>query len=218
MHTTPSRPLQKTARLLVTALSILIGLYPALYFVADMSAALLSTKSDALLADEIWQAGFYSHITFGGICLLVGWVQFSKKLRDTNLTLHRRIGKVYVACAVISASAGIYIGFYATGGVIASLGFIALGSIWLFTTWFAYQYVKKGDIERHRRMMYYSYAACFAAVTLRLWLPFLIMATGDFVLSYRIVAWLCWLPNIGVAFLLNRNQTPHFPAPPLKNT
>lgn len=204
MPATPYRPLQKTAWILLAALSVLTGLYPALYFITDMSAALLSTKSATLLADEVWQAGFYSHITFGGICLLVGWIQFNPKWRDANLALHRRIGKIYVACALISAVSGIYIGFYATGGVIASLGFIALGSIWLLTTWFAYQYVKKGDTERHRRLMYYSYAACFAAVTLRLWMPLLIFMTGNFLQAYQIVAWLCWVPNIGVAFLLNR--------------
>ena len=45
-------------------------------------------------------------------------------------------------------------------------------------------------------MMIYSYAACFAAVTLRIWLPMLSALIGDFVIAYRIIAWLCWIPNI----------------------
>ncbi|GAB4428835.1 MAG: hypothetical protein OHK0039_47410 [Bacteroidia bacterium] len=44
-----------------------------------------------------------------------------------------------------------------------------------------------------------SYAACFAAVTLRLWLPILTALLGDFLPAYRIVAWLCWVPNLLVA-------------------
>ncbi len=48
-------------------------------------------------------------------------------------------------------------------------------------------------------MMIYSYAACFAAVTLRLWLPMLTALFHDFKTAYRIVAWLCWLPNLAVA-------------------
>lgn len=213
MSTTPLPSRQKTAWIIIAVFSVLIGLYPALYFITDMSAALLSTKSATLLADKVWQAGFYSHITFGGICLLIGWVQFNRKWRDTNLALHRRIGKIYVVSAIISSLAGIYIGFYATGGVIASLGFITLGIIWPLTTWQAYRHARNGETDPHRRLMYYSYAACFAAVTLRLWMPFLILVTGDFLQAYRIVAWLCWMPNIGVAFLLNRKYDLHFPTP-----
>jgi hypothetical protein len=41
----------------------------------------------------------------------------------------------------------------------------------------------------------YSYAACFAGVTLRIWLPLLIVAFG-FSKAYPAVAWLCWIPNL----------------------
>jgi hypothetical protein len=53
-------------------------------------------------------------------------------------------------------------------------------------------------------MMIYSYAACFAAVTLRLWLPLLVIGFGDFIKAYTVVAWLCWVPNILVAYLIVR--------------
>ena len=58
--------------------------------------------------------------------------------------------------------------------------------------------------------MIYSYAACFAAVTLRIWLPLLIVSLGDFITAYRIVAWLCWVPNLMVAYFLvdKRNEDP----------
>lgn len=53
--------------------------------------------------------------------------------------------------------------------------------------------------------MIYSYAACFAAVTLRIWLPLLTAAfLGDFIKAYTIVAWLCWVPNIIVAYFIVR--------------
>jgi dolichyl-phosphate-mannose--protein O-mannosyl transferase len=56
-------------------------------------------------------------------------------------------------------------------------------------------------------MMIYSYAACFAAVTLRIWLPLLIMIFGDFIIAYTIVAWMCWIPNLIVARLITRKLT-----------
>ena len=54
--------------------------------------------------------------------------------------------------------------------------------------------------------MFFSYAACFAAVTLRIWLPLLTIAMGESNSAYRIVAWLCWVPNIIVAILILRNK------------
>lgn len=43
-------------------------------------------------------------------------------------------------------------------------------------------------------------------VTLRIWLPLLAVVYGDFNKAYVVVAWLCWVPNIFVAYLLTRNM------------
>lgn len=193
-------------RVVFILLAFAIGLYPIIYFTADRKFGLLSTKTDVLLADVLWNTGFYAHIIGGGLALLVGWIQFQASVRNKHLMLHRGIGKAYVLLSLISAVAGIYIGFFATGGVIASLGFISLGLIWGFTTLEAYRAIRMRRIERHRRMMTYSYAACFAAVTLRLWLPLLTILFGDFIPAYQTVAWLCWVPNLIVARILLRHS------------
>lgn len=190
----------KVAWFVFVFLAIVIGLYPLLYFVIDREFGLLASKSDSLLSNVFWNVGFYGHILLGGLALLVGWVQFSKKLRNANLKRHRNIGKVYVIAAIVSGIFSIYIGFYATGGVVSSLGFISLGIVWLYTTIKAYTAIRNGDLQLHQCMMIYSYAACFAAVTLRVWLPLLTIAFGDFEVAYRIVAWLCWVPNIIFAY------------------
>lgn len=187
-------------------LAILVGLYPLLYFAVDREFGLLASKSDSLLSNVFWNIGFYGHILLGGLTLLIGWIQFSKKLRNANLKRHRNIGKVYVISAIFSGICSIYIGLYATGGLISSLGFISLGLVWLYTTIKAYLAVRDGDLQLHQGMMIYSYAACFAAVTLRIWLPLLTIAFGDFEIAYRIVAWLCWVPNIIFAYFWVRRK------------
>lgn len=187
-------------------MAVVVGLYPLTYFFNDREFGLLASKSEELLSDVFWNTGFYGHILFGGLALLIGWIQFSKKIRNANLKRHRFIGKVYVISAVISGSCAIYIGLYANGGIISSLGFISLGIIWLFTTLRAYAAIRKGDLRLHQGFMIYSYAACFAAVTLRIWLPILAFAFGDFITAYRIVAWLCWVPNIIFAFFWVRKR------------
>ena len=133
--------------------------------------------------------------------MLIGWLQFSKKLRQKNINLHRLIGKIYVGCVLLSAIAGFYIGYHATGGLVASVGFMSLAVVWFYVTFMAYRYIKAGNISGHQRMMIFSYAACWAAVTLRIYLPFLIMYfKGDFIPAYQIVAYLCWVPNIIFAY------------------
>jgi hypothetical protein len=45
--------------------------------------------------------------------------------------IHRLKGKRYNAFAVLSAISCVYIGFYATAGVVSAMGFVLLGFIWL---------------------------------------------------------------------------------------
>lgn len=188
-------------------MAILIGLYLGIYFLVDREFGLLSSKSEALLADGLWNFGFNTHIIFGGIALLIGWRQFGASFRNSHLKLHKWIGKVYVFSASLSGLAGIYIGHFATGGIVSMLGFISLGILWFLTTLLAYLAIKKKQIDSHKKWMVYSYALCFAAVTLRIWLPILTNLTGDFNSAYRIVAWLCWVPNLFVAYWITRERS-----------
>ncbi|PWG06458.1 DUF2306 domain-containing protein [Polaribacter aquimarinus] len=185
---------------------ISVGLYPFIYFVIDRKFGLLASKTDALLTDTLWNTMFYTHIILGGIALLIGWLQFNKKLRLKNLNLHRKIGKVYVISVLLSAISGFYIGLHATGGLSSKLGFTTMALFWFFSTLFAFTSIKKGNIIQHQKLMIYSYAACFAAVTLRIWLPILSNIFGGFLPAYRIVAWLSWVPNIIVAYFIIQYQ------------
>ena len=193
---------KKVLRIIIAVLATIVGLYPFIYFFINRKFGLLQTKSELLLTNVFWNIGFYLHIILGGIALLIGWIQFSEKLRIKKIKLHRQIGKVYVIIALISAFTSIYIALYATGGIIASLGFMSLGVIWFYTTLKAYTEIRKGQIELRQKMMIYSYAACFSAVTLRIYLPILVILFHDFNKAYVLVAWLCWIPNIIVAFFL----------------
>jgi len=183
-------------------LAICIGLYPLVYLNAQSNFGLLATKPVELLKNNLWNFAFYTHLSLGGIALLIGWAQFSQKWRKSKPQAHRIIGKTYVISVLISAICAIYIGINATGGTIAKTGFIFLGIIWLITTIEAYRKARSREFGDHQKWMTYSYAACFAAVTLRLWMPILIAITGDFISAYQIVAWLCWVPNLLLAKII----------------
>ena len=205
--------MKKAFWIIIGTLSTLVGLYPIIYFLIDRKFGLLSSKSVELLNDNLWNIAFYGHIVLGGLALLIGWLQFSNKLRIKKMELHRIFGKTYVISVFISGFCSLFIALDATGGIISILGFFTLGLIWLTTTILGFKSIKKGDIKSHEKFMIFSYAACFAAVTLRIWLPLLTIVMGEFNSAYRIVAWLCWVPNIIVAFIIVRNNRTHTKKP-----
>jgi len=199
-------------------LAVMTGLYPIIYFLIDRKFGLLSTKSNEVLEQVIWNTAFYIHIVFGGTALLIGWIQFSEKLRKAYLKLHRNLGKLYVSSVLLSSIGGIYMGFFATGGIAASIGFISLGVLWFYVTAAAFITIKKKKVKEHQTLMIYSYALCFAAVTLRIWLPLLTLLLGDFNTAYPITAWVCWVPNLIFAyFLINNIYKPNLTNNPLSS-
>jgi hypothetical protein len=104
----------------------------------------------------------------------------------------------------VSGLAAVSISPQTSTGWIAGLGFGSLGVVWLYVTLQAYKSIRKRNVRGHQCMMVYSYSACCAAVTLRLWLPLLLgVLRLDFAIAYPIVAWLCWVPNLLVAYSIN---------------
>lgn len=199
--------IKKFGRWIFAVLCIVIGLYPILYFILESNFGLLQSKSAELLNSPIWNTAFYTHIVLGGLALLIGWIQFPKGFRDRNRKFHKKIGMAYVTFAFFSSITGIYIGLFSTGGMVSILGFVSLGIIWLITTMMGWFTAKRHNYDSHENWMVFSYAACFAAVTLRIWLPILItLHQGEFIPAYHIVAWLCWVPNMIVAFFIVRRR------------
>ncbi len=194
--------IKKVAWIIFAMSCIMTGLYPIIYFTIDRKFGLLSSKSPELLSSLPWNIAFYGHIVLGGLALLVGWIQFSNKLRQKNISKHRTIGKVYIYTALVSGLCGLIIAQSATGGWNCRIGFTLSALVWLSTTIIALMAVKNGNINKHQRFMLYSYAVCFSAVTLRIWLPLLTMSLGGFIEAYRIVAWLSWVPNLIVAHII----------------
>lgn len=198
--------MRKLLFVILCILALMIGAYPLTYVFVDHKNTFLNTKSPELLADLVWKSAFFLHIISAGLSLLIGWTQFVNKFRNKHLKLHRVLGKIYITSALIGSISGIYMGFYANEGSIAALGFISLGLIWFIFTLTAFLEIKKRNITLHQQLMTYSYACTFAAVTLRLWYPLLIKITDDKSLSYIAVAWLCWIPNIFVAYFINKKK------------
>ena len=70
----------------------------------------------------------------------------------------------------------------------------------------AYLAIRGGDVARHQQWMIRSFALTLAAVTLRVYLPLAFANQVPFEVSYPVIAWMCWVPNLIVAewFLLRQ--------------
>jgi len=93
---------QKISKIVIALFAIIVGLYPGIYFIKERTFGLLSSKSNELLANVLWNTAFYTHIILGGIALLIGWLQFNTKLRLRNISAHRTIGKIYIVAVLFS--------------------------------------------------------------------------------------------------------------------
>lgn len=180
-------------------MAIGVGGYAFSYLNFNPAFGFLNIKADVLKASIFWKLAFYVHVSFGGVALIAGAFQFSEKLRR-KLPLHRTLGKFYMIGVAVAGLAGFVLSLFAEGGLIAKTGFNLLAVTWLGTSWLAYRYIRQKNIDLHRQWMIRSYAACCAAISLRIILPLETAALGmDFVTAYQIVAWLCWVPNMLMA-------------------
>lgn len=148
----------------------------------------------------------YLHIFASSIALLIGPLQFTKKLRISRPRLHRALGKVYLSVGVLLGGvAGLLMAGLAYGGLGSNLGFGILAVLWLYTGARAYWAIRQGDVVTHQRWMIRNFSLTLAAVTLRIYLPLSLVFAWPFDIAYPIISWLCWLPNLLIAeWLYNR--------------
>jgi uncharacterized membrane protein len=159
-------------------------------------------------AFEANRGAIYVHVFAAFFALALGPFQFSTRLRTARLALHRWMGRLYLGVGVLLGGiSGLYIAFFAHGGAVAQAGFAFLAIAWLYTGLRAYLAIRGRDVGAHRRWMVRNFALSFAAVMLRIWVPLSFVAGLEFEAAYRVIAWLCWMPNLVVAEL-QFNRTP----------
>ncbi|MBE0669026.1 MAG: DUF2306 domain-containing protein [Anaerolineales bacterium] len=144
------------------------------------------------------------HIIGSMLAILIGPFQFLPKIRTGRLlNLHRWLGRIYLLGILIGGTGGLYMAQLAYGGIVTRLGFTTLALLWLVSGGMAYKTIRNKQLEIHRKWMTVNYALTFAGVTLRLWQVIFGISGLDFLTGYLIVSWLCWAPNLLVAFWIN---------------
>lgn len=152
----------------------------------------------AFMADLFTRApvAAWLHMAGGAVALLVGAFQVDARIRSRFLRLHRWLGAAYLIGVAVGGNAALVLATGSFGGMVTHLGFGGLAIAWLGTTYMAFNSIRRRDIPAHQRWMYRSYALTLAAVTLRIYLPLAGVLGIPFAVAYRVVSWLCWVPNL----------------------
>ncbi|AGE76699.1 TPA: DUF2306 domain-containing protein [Bacillus thuringiensis] len=195
----------------VTCFAFLVASYIVVqYFIMDgFQTGLVKVKlMFGSKLSAFWYMMLFIHITTSIVALVIGPFTLSTRFRERNINRHRIIGRIYMVGILLGGVSGLYLSFYATGGLVAKLGFGLLSVFWLTSAYQALHGVKNKKIKEHRNWMIRNYSLTFGAVTLRIWLPLFIVLFGieRFELSYAIIAWLAWVPNLIVAELFIRKR------------
>ena len=138
------------------------------------------------------------HVAGAVTALAVGSLQFLSALRGARRP-HRWTGRIYVSGVAVGGVAGLVLAPGSFAGPAASWGFGLLATLWLTFTALGWRAAVQGRFAEHRRWMIRSWALTLAAVTLRLYLPGAMALELPFLDAYRVIAWLCWVPNLALA-------------------
>lgn len=103
------------------------------------------------------------HTVAGTLALLIGPLNFSSRLRQRRLRLHRILGRVYV----ISVFVGSFTGIALAAGRPGLPGTSMQAAAWMVCTTAAFITARNRQIPQHRQWMARSYAVTFTFVSSR---------------------------------------------------
>lgn len=133
------------------------------------------------------------HISGGMVALLTGPWQFSHRLRQRYLQLHRLTGRVYLIAVLCACAAAFRLAIGTTFGVAWGFGLCCLALAWFTTSAMAYYAIRKRQIPIHKEWMIRSYVVTFAFVTFRVFNDFAPMKNwlpdAD---RANVIVWACW--------------------------
>lgn len=192
-------------RLVMVLLIVEIAMVSALRYVLGTE-----TPPEPITANPFAHPFLVIHVVAAMIALLVGPLQFVRRLRTLWPAFHRATGKLYVAAILIGSPAGFVLALGSTAGPLAAAGFATVALLSVAFTWLGWRAAVNRQFAAHRVWMLRSWAMTSAAITLRLYLPFAGLVLGlPFYTAYPVIAWLSWLTNWAIVeYWIRRTRGP----------
>jgi uncharacterized membrane protein len=175
------------------------------YFSMNSDVAFLRIKQQYLHITP-WKIAFYIHVFTALLPLTAGFTQFSSSLLRNQIPIHQWSGRLYVFVILLLAGpSGLIMAFFANGGISSRLAFTILSVLWLYFTYRGWRAIRRKQIALHKNFMIRSYALTLSAITLRAWKWLIVWLLAPPPMdTYRLIAWLGFIPNLIVAEILIR--------------
>lgn len=144
-----------------------------------------------------------AHGVFGALALFMVPFQFSSRLRQRHIQVHRVMGRLYIFGVIVSAPFAVPVAIILGPPVLVMAAAIQATG-WVLTTAVAFYCIRTGRIQQHREWMMRSYpfAAVFLAARVILGIPAIErMGEVAFVsVVWSVIAIACFLPSFLIAF------------------
>ncbi len=197
--------MQLLGKVLLYVLAIGVAIYAAMAYSLLPLGSVVHPEMKVVFQNH--SIAIYTHIFASVVALVLGPFQFSSRLRQKFLVLHRWGGRAYLLIGVlVGGLCGLYMSLFSFGGIVSNTGFAFLALSWLFSGLMAFLAIRRRDIPAHRKWMIRNYSLTFAAVTLRIYIGISFAAGLEFEQFYPMIAWLCWVPNLLLAEWLFNSQ------------
>jgi len=143
------------------------------------------------------------HVMCAVTTIVLGPIQFSRRIRRRNPRLHRTLGMIYLGAVLVAASLAIYMERNKPNPYIL-IATETQSSLWIVTTLMAYFQVWRGRILQHRQWMVRSYCVTclFVVGKAMLHIPWLPLVRGqtlsNIMMTLQLLALL--IPDVIFAF------------------
>ncbi len=108
------------------------------------------------------------HILPGMIFLVLGALQFVKKIRLNYINFHRWSGRIYLSLGLVIGLSAIAMSYTIRfGGYVETAAVTVFGSFFLFSLGKAYCHIRRKEFASHREWMIRAYAIGLAVATMR---------------------------------------------------
>ena len=169
-------------------------------FIAFMMIYVLNHNERFLInrADPIWNHyqpfkwWLLPHGIAGACALFLGPMQFSDRLRQRYVKLHRVVGWIYVSGVLVVGPIGTYIQFFEermNGPRSFTMAAASDAALLMLTTAIALFFILRGNIQQHRQWMTRSYAVALVFLEVRVISG--LLRLDDSIVAGEVIVWMC---------------------------
>jgi hypothetical protein len=183
--------------------SFLLLLITLQYIPYNTDVAFLRIKQDEIDLDY-YKVAFFTHVYTSIFLMILGFLQFSKRIKRKYINIHRWSGRVYAMIILfLSGPSGLVMSYHANGGIFSQISFVILSILWMSFTFLSVYWILKKDVKNHQKFAIRSFALTLSAISLRLFKYIIVFVFHPLPMDvYRIVAWLGWTFNLFLAEII----------------